>query len=181
MKTLCAFLVALLCPTAASAADAVRNLATSTAVMFQAVQDACTNATQPFVVTAGAPFYVGWTMNDKETDSNNVQFTVRADGFYISYHLTGYVDIGAPAPGPICPTGTTNAGRVPYIYRTTSGVPKGGPYTFSIKAWRYAPDPITGQPTQQKEETLPASVPFTAVDPIYTGPMTKPVISFIRK
>lgn len=146
----------------------------------QSVQDACNTAIGPFTVTSGSPFYVLWTMDAtvpaSPTDPTPVPH--RVDGFYLQIDTQTRVDI-APTRGTACPSGSPQAGKIPYIFRTTSGVARGS-HTARIQGWNFAVDQ-DGNPTTVRQEGAVTSIPFAAVDLVQTGPPTAPTNGSIRR
>ncbi|MDQ3525805.1 MAG: hypothetical protein M3451_12225, partial [Chloroflexota bacterium] len=145
------------------------------ATMAQAAADACSAPSGAFTVSSGAPFTVTWvvpaTAPTSATDPTPVPN--RINGFNLQIDSGVKQNIGLPTAGPACPAGTAHAGKIPYSYRTTSGVAKGS-HTLSLSAWNYALD-ASGNPTTTQQESAAVSVPFAVVDLVQTGPPVPPV------
>lgn len=131
-----------------------------------------TNPTGPFLVTSGAPFTAMWIMVDTAVDTGGTTVPNRYNGFYIQVDTGPKEDIGMATALPACSATSPKPGDIPYSYRTASGVPR-GPHTLHVSAWNYTLDGV-GNPTTTKQESVVASIPFTAGDPILFGPPTSP-------
>lgn len=165
----------------------VRSLAFIALLMFPSMAaaqaDPCAVASAgPFTVSSGAPFTVTWlvptTVPASATDPTPVPN--RIDGFTVQVNNGVETDIGKATELPPCPASSPNAGKIPYSYRTVSGVSKGS-YTFSVRAWNYVLDPVTFQPTNGKQGSAAVSIPFAAVDPVLLGPPPAPLNGIIKR
>lgn len=132
-----------------------------------------TNPTGPFLVTSGSPFTAMWIMVDTALDTNGVTVPNRVNGFYIQIDTGPKTDIGMATALPACSTTSPKPGDIPYSFRTASGVAR-GPHTLKVSAWNFTLDGV-GNPTTTKQESVVASIPFTAGDPILFGPPSAPV------
>jgi hypothetical protein len=169
LKTLLLVLALVLLPVSASA---------------QALIDlACNPPAQPMTVTSGAPFAVMWVMDPlvpaSQTDPTLVP--QRVNGYYLQIDGGPKQEITAVpvGTGDPCPAGTSMAGKVPYQFRTTTGVPKGN-HSVTITAWNFALDAF-GNPTTTRREGPAVSVPFVGVELVHTGPPQGPQNVIIRK
>lgn len=132
----------------------------------------------PFVVTSGAPFNVTWLV-PSSTSENGVTVPVRINGFYIQIDGGTKDDIGMATELTQCPSSGPFPLHQPYTTKTSTGVARGN-HTLKISSWNFSLD-ATGTPTTTKQESVVASVPFTAGDPIMFGPPPPPVNIVIMK
>jgi hypothetical protein len=143
-------------------------------------QDACQTAIAPFQVTSGAPFTVSWVMDStvalSATDPTPVP--QRIDGHYLQIDNGPRLEL-LIAPGLPCPTGTPMAGKLPYVFRSASGVSRGA-HTATVTPWNYALD-AAGLPTTFRQEGPAVSAPFAGVDPVQFGPPAGPSNLGIKK
>jgi hypothetical protein len=144
-------------------------------VLAQTVQDACLavpSGTQ--TVTTGRAFKLGWVVETmvpaSATDPTLVP--MRVDGFYLIIDGGAKQDIGKPAPGIVCAIGTAFAGRTPYLYQVSTGVPKGA-HTAALSVYNFVLD-ANGAPTTSRLESAAFTLPFSAVDAISSGPPLMP-------
>jgi hypothetical protein len=131
-----------------------------------------TNPTGPFLVTSGAPFTTQWIMVDTTVDTGGATVPNRVDGFYLQIDNGVKEDIGMATALTPCSATSPKPGDIPYTYRTSSGVSRGS-HNLKISAWNYTLDGV-GNPTTTRQESVVASIPFTAGDPILFGPPTSP-------
>lgn len=137
------------------------------------VGDACTTATGPFTVTSAKPFTVTWVQDAKVPASPTDPTLVdeRINGFTYSLDGAAPVDF-TPQSGAACAAGTSQAGRIPYLFVMPSGMAKGA-HTISITAWNFVLN-ADGTPTTTRQLGVPTSVPFVGIDPMKTGPPLSP-------
>jgi hypothetical protein len=154
----------------------------SSTVSAQNVQDACVVIPPGtvFTVTSGAPFTLMWIMpaTGPASATDPTPVPMRIDGFYLAIDTGNRMSISAMQGSP-CPAGTPNAGKIPYMHRTTSGVARGS-HEARLTAWNYIVDSngnSTGVP-QDGETTI---VPFGAVDAVMQGPPPAPTNTSIRR
>jgi len=150
------------------------------ASIVSAQTDPCMTGVQPFVVTSGAPYTVTWLMDALVPASSTDPTLVppRIDGFYFQVDATTKTKISVTS-SPVCGTGTPNAGKMPYTYRTVNGVTRGS-HTVRLSAFNFVLDQ-SGNPTAQEQESAVVSVPFSAVDLLEYGPPPSPVNVIIRR
>jgi len=133
----------------------------------------------PFTVTSGSPFTVQWIMADTVAE-NNTTVPTRIEGFYLQIDGGEKFDIGKATALTTCPsTSTVYPNDLPFSFRTTSGVAR-GQHTLKISAWNFVLD-SAGDPTTTKQESVVASIPFVAGDPIQYGPPVSPTNVVIIK
>lgn len=139
-----------------------------------------TNPVGPWLVTSGSPFTAAWIMADTTVDPNGVTVPNRVNGFYFQIDSGPKTDIAMATALTACSSTSPKPGDIPYTYRTTSGVAR-GPHTLKVSAWNFTLDGV-GNPTTTRQESVVASIPFTAGDPILFGPPTSPLnLSIIAK
>ena len=159
----------------------ILEAATVLAMMQAPVVCGAPSPTTPnFTVTSGSPYTVEWIMDAtvpaSATDPTLVPH--RIDGFYLQIDAGTKADI-KPTPGAPCPVGSVQAGKIPYIYRTTSGVARGS-HTLTLSAYNFALG-ADGTPTTTRQEGPAVSVPFVGVDPVRVGPPTAPLGVIIKR
>lgn len=144
-------------------------------------QDPCTTQIGPFIVTSGAPYTVTWLADAlvPTSPSDSTLIPNRVNGYTIQIDAGPKVDVGLPTAGPTCPSGTPNAGKNPYSYRSANGVTRGS-HTLSHRAWNYVLD-AAGLPTTVVQESAAVVVPFTAADPTLLGAPPSALNIGIRK
>lgn len=151
-------------------------------VSTASAQDTCTPvaAGTVFTVTSGKAPTVSWlmaaTVPTSATDPTPVP--QRINGFTVQINTATPVDVNPAAMTP-CPSGTTNAGKVPYMLTLQSGVPKGN-HTLTVKAWNFVLD-ASGNPTTQRQESAAVSIPFVAGDLLQYGPPQTPTNGIISR
>jgi hypothetical protein len=135
--------------------------------------------TGPFTVTSGAPFTIQWIMADTVIEGS-ATLPSRYNGFYIQVDGGEKYDIGMATAMTTCPsTSASYANDKPYSYKTPSGVTRGN-HTLKISAWNFTLDG-NGDPTTNKQESVVASIPFSAGEPTQTGPPVSPTNVVIIK
>lgn len=144
------------------------------------VQDACAVASGPFVVTSGAPFNILWVLPPTQDASatDTTQVPLRVDGFYLQMDGLAKADIAATRGTP-CPAGNANVGKIPFLFKTLSGVAKGS-HQASISGWNFVLD-SSGNPTTQRAEGTATAIPFAAADPVAVGPPPAPTNGSIKR
>lgn len=145
-------------------------------------QDVCTTvSTPPFTLTTGAPYTIAWLMDATVplSDTDPTLVPQRIDGFTIQVDAGVKQEIGVPAAST-CATGTLNAGKLAYSFRTASGVAKGS-HTLTLTPWNFAIDPVTGAITTTVAPGPPVAIPFVVVDPVRVGPPTAPKNAKVKR
>jgi hypothetical protein len=147
----------------------------------QSAQDACAADTGPYIVQSGAPFTVFWVMDatvpTSETDPTPVPN--RYNGFLLQVDTGARMEVGhLLLVGTPCTAGPF-VGRIPFAYRSASGVPRGD-HVLKLSAWNFQMD-ANGTPTTVIQESAAVAIPFAAADPAATGPPRAPFGVFIRK
>lgn len=160
---------------------ALTILLLSSATSAYAQTDPCAVAAPPFVVTSGAPYTITWLMSPQVPVSPTDPTLVpqRIDGFYLQIDLTARIRLNGLIPGTPCPAGNANAGKLPYSYRTLSGVPRGN-HSTKISAYNFTLD-ANGNPTTIEQEGPAVTVPFAAADLTHTTPPLIPSNTIIRR
>lgn len=155
------------------------GLASTVQAQDPAPQICFTTMQGPFTVTSGAPFTVQWIMADTVAE-NSITVPTRIGGFYIQVDGGEKYDIGMATALTTCPsTSTVYPNDKPFSYRTASGVSRGS-HTLKISAWNFVLD-SAGDPTTTKQESVVASIPFSAGEPTQTGPPVSPTNVVIIK
>lgn len=165
----------------------MRNLVIASALVLLfssnavAQTDPCTVALPPFTVTSGAPFTITWLMAPTVPASPTDPTLVpqRIDGFWIQIDTAARIKLPALTAGTPCPVGTPNAGKLPYTYRTLSGVSRGS-HSARINAYNFVLD-TNGNPTTTEQEGAAVTVPFAAADLTHTTPPLAPTNGIIRR
>ena len=129
--------------------------------------DPCQTAVPPFVVTSGSPVWISWVAPAIVTTPDG-DVPNRIDGFYLQIDTAPRQDLGPLPAGAPCPSGTPQAGKLPFAYRTLSGVPRGS-HEARITPWNLQLD-AAGNPTSVRQEGPILLIPFVAADPVLTGP-----------
>jgi len=142
--------------------------------------DPCTTAQPPFTVNSGAPFTIAWLMDAMVPASPTDPTLVpqRIDGYYLQIDSTPRVRLSGVIIGLPC-VGGPNLGKIPFTYRTTSGVSRGS-HLAQLLAYNYILD-VNGNPTTTEQEGPAVTVPFAAVDLTHTGPPRIPANVIIRR
>ena len=140
--------------------------------------DPCETTVPPFVVTSGSAYWITWVL-PATVSTPQGPVPQRINGFTLQIDATPKLDLGALVPGAPCPAGTPQAGKLPFVYRTLSGVARGS-HTATLIAWNFTLD-ASGNPTTTKQESGPLTIPFAAVDPILTGPPSTPEAGAIKR
>lgn len=125
----------------------------------------------PWTVTSGAPFVVTWIMPDTALE-NGITVPNRVDGFYVQVDAGPKTDIGLASALTPCSASSARPGDIPYTYKTTQGVSR-GTHQLKISAWNFALDG-SGNPTTNRQESTVTTVPFSAGDPVLSGPPLAP-------
>jgi hypothetical protein len=148
-----------------------------------AQSDPCIAAAPPFVVSSGAPYTVTWLMDAQVPVSPTDPTLVnqRIDGYYLQIDLQTRTRITSAQVTvlPPCSATTPNSGKIPTVYRTTSGVTRGS-HTARLAAFNFTLD-VNGNPTTSEQEGPAVTVPFDAVDPLQSTPPRIPGNVIIRK
>ncbi len=126
-----------------------------------------TNAPGPFIVTSARSFTVQWCTARTRVDNGSIA-QERIDGFYLMLDTGPKTDIAMATSLGV----STVTNRDAWQYVIGSGVQRGD-HTATIIAWNYVLD-LNGVPTAQRSESAPASIPFSAADPVSNQPPLAP-------
>lgn len=131
-----------------------------------------TTAIPPFTVKSGAPITIEWIMADTAME-NGVNVPNRYDGFYVQIDSGPKEDIGKATALAACSNASQKPGDVPYTYKTKNGVTRGS-HNLHLSAWSFTLDGA-GNPTTNRQESAVTITPFSAGDPVMSGPPISPV------